>query len=310
MAALTLSGRQLIGGELCAEGNVVFRAIDPQSGEHLAPPFHQASNAEVAQAAELAEAAFDPFRNISIDQRADFLDAIGEELTAIGPQLIARAGEETALPEMRLQGELVRTVNQLKLFARVLRDGSYQDARIDCAQPQRQPLPKADVRSMLIPLGPVAIFGASNFPLAFSVAGGDTAAALAAGCPVVFKGHPLHPGTCELAAQSISSAAVRNGLPPGVFALLQSDSNHTGAALVQQPQIKALAFTGSLAGGRALFDLACARSEPIPVFAEMGSINPLVCLPQAVAERTESLAQGLADSITLGVGQQPPAADR
>src|SRR6056300_883601 len=192
-----------------------------------------------------------------------------------------------------------RTMNQLRLFAEVLRDGSWVDARIDTALPDREPIPRPDLRHMLVPLGPVAVFGASNFPLAFSVAGGDTASALAAGCPVVVKGHPAHPGTSELAGQAIKNAVRKNHIPPGIFSLLHAQGKDAGAALVTHPEIRAVAFTGSLSGGRALFDLGCSRSEPIPVFAEMGSVNPVFVLPKILADRGPSLAEGLVESITL-----------
>ncbi len=210
---------------------------------------------------------------------------------------------ETALPRGRLVGERGRTVNQLRMFAAVVRDGGYLDARIDRGDPGRTPAPRPDVRRMLQPLGPVAVFGASNFPLAFSVAGGDTASALAAGCPVVVKGHPAHPGTSELVARAITTAVKRVGLPAGVFSLLHGRSRELGARLVQHAAIKAVGFTGSLAGGRALFDLAAARPQPIPVFAEMGSVNPVFIMPGAMRTRSAAIAAGLGRSVSLGVGQ-------
>ena len=217
--------------------------------------------------------------------------------------LIDAAQVETALPRERLVAERARTVGQLRMFANVVREGSWVNARIDRAIPDRTPLPKPDIRRMLIPIGPVAVFGASNFPLAFSVAGGDTASALAAGCPVVVKGHPAHPATSELAARAIVNAVASTGMPPGVFSLLQSTRNDIAVALVRHPRTKAVGFTGSLRAGRALFDAAASRPDPIPVYAEMGSVNPVFLLPEALAARGDAIAAGLVNSVTLGVGQ-------
>ena len=217
--------------------------------------------------------------------------------------MIQQAESETSLPFPRLQGECGRTMNQLKLFAEVIREGSWVDARIDTAQPDRKPIPRSDLRHMLVPIGPVAIFGASNFPLAFSVAGGDTASALAAGCPVIVKGHPAHPGTSEMVAKAILSAAQKTGMPNGVFSMVQGQSHEVGSWLVKHPLIQAVGFTGSFKGGKALFDIANRRETPIPVFAEMGSTNPVFVLPEALKTRGEAIAGGLAGSITLGVGQ-------
>ena len=246
--------------------------------------------------------AFEPYRRLSADARAAFLDGIAAAIDA-SDDLIEAAHVETALPRQRLAGERGRSAGQLRLFATLLREGSWVDARIDRALPLRTPLPRPDIRRMLIPIGPVAVFGASNFPLAFSVAGGDTASALAAGCPVVVKGHPAHPATSEIAARAIVAAAHASGIPPGAFSLLQSTRNEIACALVQHPHVKAVGFTGSLRAGRALFDAAAARPEPIPVYAEMGSVNPVFVLPGALAERAAAIAEGLKDSVTLGVGQ-------
>ncbi|MFK5925912.1 MAG: aldehyde dehydrogenase (NADP(+)), partial [Desulfuromusa sp.] len=217
--------------------------------------------------------------------------------------IIQRANLETGLPLPRLEGELGRTVNQLKMFSHLVKNDNYKWTQIDQALPDRQPLPKPDLRLTQIPIGPVAVFGASNFPLAFSVAGGDTASALAAGCPVIVKGHPAHPGTSELAGRAIQLAVQKTGFPEGIFSLIQGSGHAVGSALVQHPAIKAVAFTGSQAGGRALFDLAARRPEPIPVFAEMGSVNPIFVLPRALQENTKTLASKYAESLTLGVGQ-------
>jgi len=262
----------------------------------------EASLADVDRVLEAAEGASDEYRHVPTAQRAAFLDRIAEEIERVG-NLLDVAHAETALPAERLAGERARTAGQLRLFANLVREGSWVDARIDRALPDRTPLPKPDIRRMLIPIGPVAVFGASNFPLAFSVAGGDTASALAAGCPVVVKGHPAHPATSELTARAVIEAATAAGMPAGVFSLIQSTRNDVAIALVQHRQTKAVGFTGSLRAGRALFDAAARRPDPIPVYAEMGSVNPVFLLPGALAERAEAIAEGLASSVTLGVGQ-------
>lgn len=280
-----------------------FQAINPATNKPLEGDFTISDRNEVNRAVESAVSAFDTYRKKDNDKIADFLDQAAEEIMNLGDALLDRCHLETALPLPRLQGERGRTVGQLKLFASVVREGSWVDARIDTAIPDRSPLPKSDIRHMLLPLGPVAIFGASNFPLAFSVAGGDTASALAAGCPVVVKGHPAHPGTSEMVAGAIIKAAEVSGMPKGTFSLVQGNTNEVGQALVQHPNIKAVGFTGSFGGGKALFDLANARPEPIPVFAEMGSTNPVFILPGALKEKAEDIAAGMVGSITLGVGQ-------
>ena len=280
-----------------------FRAINPATGKELDREFVSASAEDVARAAELAAAAAPAFAAISKDERAAFLRAIAEELTADGAAIVERAMLETGLPRPRLEGELARTTGQLRLFADVVEEGSWVDARIDEALPERKPLPRADIRSMLRPIGPVAVFGASNFPLAFSVAGGDTASAFAAGNPVVVKAHPAHPGTSELAGNAILRAVAKSKLPNGVFALLFDKGIEVGVALVQHPAIQAVAFTGSAGGGQALMRLANGRPQPIPCYAEMGSTNPLFILPGAMRERAADLAKGLQISFTLGSGQ-------
>ena len=264
--------------------------------------FEEASTAHVDRAANEAARAFDAYRRVPPDARAAFLERIAAAIEA-SDDLVSTAHQETALPKPRLTGERARTAGQLRMFASLVQEGSWVDARIDRARPDRTPLPKPDIRRMLVPIGPVAVFGASNFPLAFSVAGGDTASALAAGCPVVVKAHPAHPATSEIAARAVIAAAQESGMPAGVFSLLHSTSNDIARALVQHPQIKAVGFTGSLRAGRALFDAAAARPEPIPVYAEMGSVNPVFVLPGALAERGTAIAEGLKDSVTLGVGQ-------
>ena len=280
-----------------------FTAIAAADGARLSPSFSIAGAAEVARACALAEAAFDPFRNLGPHDRAHFLDVIADEIMALGDALLERAHLETGLPLARLTGERARTMGQLKLFAEEIRDGSYAGVRIDSALPERKPVARSDLRLRKIPLGPVAVFGASNFPLAFSVAGGDTASALAAGCPVVAKGHAAHPGTAEMVAHAVITAARRCGMPEGVFSLLAGPSNDLGRALVTDPRIKAVGFTGSRAGGLALVQAAADRREPIPVFAEMSSVNPTILLPGALRARAAKLAEGFIASMTLGAGQ-------
>ena len=300
---MELQGMSLIAGAPAGRGGTIFHAVDPATGESLEPGFHEATEKDVDQALETAEAAFEAYREIGSGARAGFLRAIADELVALGDELLHRASAETALLLPRLTGERARAVGQLRLFADLVEEGSWVEARIDTAQPGRTPLPRPDLRRMLIPLGPVAVFGASNFPFAFSVPGGDTASALAAGCPVVFKAHPAHPATSELAARAILGAAARCGMPEGIFSLLQGSGHDVGLRLVRHPLTRAVGFTGSLRAGRALFDAAAARPEPIPVYAEMGSINPVFVLPSALEERAESIVEGLAQSITMGVGQ-------
>jgi len=303
----TLQGYALIGGasELgyVAEHAVdTFFAYDPVQEQSLQPPFYAVDAAQIDRACLLAKAAFDPYRATNDQQRSDFLRTIAQQIMALGDALIVRAMAESGLPRARLEGERGRTVAQLTLFADLLQEGSWRDVRIDSALPQRQP-PRPELRMQLIGIGPVAVFGASNFPLAFSVAGGDTASALAAGCPVVVKGHPAHPGTSELVGKAILQAVALCQLPVGVFALLTGAGNSIGETLVRHPAIQAVGFTGSRQGGVALMAIAAGRAVPIPVYAEMSSINPMFLLPQALANRGAELAQGFAASLTMGVGQ-------
>lgn len=292
---MELSGKNFIGNHRSGKSEKTFKAINPATREELDTVFHEATNKEVNSAVEKASAAFREYSKKSAAEKAEFLDVIGDEIMVMGDNLIDRCMKESGLPEGRLTGERGRTVNQLKLFADVVRDGSWVDARIDTGEP--------DVRSMRKALGPVGVFGASNFPLAFSVAGGDTASALAAGCPIVVKAHPSHPGTCELVAAAIQKAAEKTGMPDGVFSMVHGISHEVGLAIVRHPKIKAVGFTGSYGGGKALFDEANKRPEPIPVYAEMGSSNPVFILPGALKERKKSIAEGLADSVALGTGQ-------
>jgi NADP-dependent aldehyde dehydrogenase len=300
---MTLHGTSLIAGRRGQPGGKSFRAENPANGAGLEPQFHEASAAEATQAMDAAAAAFDDYRNRPAGERAAFLERIADGIEALGDTLVARAVAETGLPAARITGERGRTCTQLRLFAQVVREGSWVDARIDPALPDRQPLPRPDIRRMLRPLGPVVVFGSSNFPLAFSTAGGDTASALAAGCTVVVKAHRAHPGTGELVGGAITQAAAECGLPAGVFSMIHGDGATLGTALVRHPAAAAVGFTGSHAAGRALFDAAAARPHPIPVFAEMSSINPVFVLPDALKVRGESIAQGLFASFTLGAGQ-------
>lgn len=298
-----LLGYSIINGEPHKVSGGTFTGFNPATGEKLEPQFHYASVDDLNRAADLAEEASESFRNTAPPVRAKFLRQIATGIEAIADELVGRANQETGLPEARLRGELGRTAGQLRLFANIVEEGSWVNARIDPAEPERKPLPRADIRSMLRPLGPIAVFGSSNFPLAFSVAGGDTASALAAGNTVVVKAHSAHPGTSELVGQVIANSVRENGLHPGTFALLFGQGTEVGVALVKHPKIKAVGFTGSLHGGKALMDLCAARPEPIPCFTEMSSVNPVFVLPEALGTRAAQIATGLFGSFTLGVGQ-------
>lgn len=297
-----IDGSILIGAE-ARQSDTRFTSVDPATGEALRPDFSSAGADAVDAACALAETAFPAYAAITPERRGAFLDAAAQAILDIGDELIVRAMQESGLPRARLEGERARTVGQLRLFASVVRQGDWLDATIDPALPDRQPLPRPDLRRMNLPLGPVAVFGASNFPLAFSVAGGDTASALAAGCPVVVKGHPAHPGTGELVARAIAAAVTSSGLPAGVFSYLPGETNALGGALVADPRIKAVGFTGSRGGGLALVRIAATRAEPIPVYAEMSSINPVILFPAALAARGPALAESFVASLTMGAGQ-------
>ncbi|MCX6954805.1 MAG: aldehyde dehydrogenase family protein, partial [Verrucomicrobia bacterium] len=300
---MALHGFSYLAGVPGQSGGTTFHALNPSTSAVMEPAFHEATGDDVATALEAAAAAFADYRLRTGEERAKFLEAIAGEIETLGDSLIYRAHAETGLPVARLNGERGRTCGQLRLFAQVVRDGSWVDARIDPALPDRQPIPRADLRRMLVALGPVVVFGSSNFPLAFSVAGGDTASALAAGCTVVVKAHRAHPGTSELVAGAINRAVAACGLPPGVFSMLHGGGATIGVAMVKHPAAAAVGFTGSHTAGRALFDAAATRRHPIPVFAEMSSLNPLFILPGAQQERGAAIAQGLLASFTLGVGQ-------
>ncbi|KAF1053271.1 MAG: NADP-dependent fatty aldehyde dehydrogenase [Stenotrophomonas maltophilia] len=299
---MPISGNMIIGRRTVSGSEAALYSLDAATGERLEPGFAGATQAQVNQACELAEAAFDRFRALPDATRASFLEAIGEQILALGDELIVRAMQESGLPRGRLEGERMRTVNQLRLFASVLRAGRWHSAVLDSALPERTP-PRADLRQRRIAVGPVAVFGASNFPLAFSVAGGDTASALAAGCPVVVKAHSAHLGTSELVGRAVQAAAEQTDMPEGVFSLLVGSGNAIGQALVAHPLIQAVGFTGSRAGGLALVATAQARRQPIPVYAEMSSSNPVFLMPAALAARGEAIARAFADSLTLGAGQ-------
>jgi alpha-ketoglutaric semialdehyde dehydrogenase len=300
--SMSINGEMIIGRRTVRGSAGSVRAYDPARHAALEPEYGLATADDLAAACLLAEQAFDTYRKLPLEQRARFLETIGEKILAIGPVLIERASQESGLPAARLEGERMRTVNQLRLFAKVVRDGHFLDATLDSALPQRTP-PRPDLRMRKIPLGPVAVFGASNFPLAFSVAGGDTASALAAGCPVVVKAHNAHLGTSELVGKAVQQAAIECGMPEGVFSMLIGEGNQIGTDLVSHPAIKAVGFTGSRQGGLALVRIAAARKEPIPVYAEMSSINPFFLLPGALAAGSAKIATGFVDSLTLGVGQ-------
>ncbi|NWA24184.1 aldehyde dehydrogenase (NADP(+)) [Pseudomonas gingeri] len=294
-------GHNYIGGARSAAGTITLHSHDASTGDALPFVFTQATSDEVDAAAQAAASAYPAFRTLPASRRAEFLEAIAAQLDALDDNFIALVTQETALPTGRIQGERARTSGQMRLFAQVLRRGDFYGARIDRALPERQPLPRIDLRQYRIGVGPVAVFGASNFPLAFSTAGGDTAAALAAGCPVVFKAHSGHMATAEQVANAIIRAAEQTDMPKGVFNMIYGAG--VGEALVKHPSIQAVGFTGSLTGGRALCDMAAARPQPIPVFAEMSSINPVVILPEALQLRGEKIASELMASVVQGCGQ-------
>ena len=300
--ASSLKGCSLIAGHTVEASGPAFHGYDPAAGRELDRPFFSATVSDIDSAVGAAVDTAAAFAATSGAERGRLLRSIADGLDAAAGDLVELAHRETALPRPRLTGEVARTSGQMRLFASVIEEGSWVMARIDTADPARTP-PKPDIRSMLRPIGPVAVFGASNFPLAFSVAGGDTASALAGANPVVVKAHPAHPATSELAGHIVAAAVAKSGLPAGIFSLL-FDAGHTvGAALVQHPGIRAVAFTGSFRGGSALMQLAASRPDPIPVYAEMGSTNPVFILEGALAERSEALATGLHGSFTLGGGQ-------
>ncbi|MFC3997921.1 aldehyde dehydrogenase (NADP(+)) [Nocardiopsis sediminis] len=299
-----LTGATLIGdADVHPAGNGEAHATDPATGERLDPGYGQGGPDEAARAAELAHAAFGTYRRTAPEVRARFLETAADNIDALGDTLVQRVMAETGLPEPRVRGERARTTGQLRLFASVVRAGGWLGVRVDAGDPARSPLPKPDLRQRKVPLGPVAVFAASNFPLAFSVAGGDTASALAAGAPVVVKAHNAHPGTSELVGRAVRAAVRTHGLPEGTFSLLFGSGTELGTALVRHPRIAAVGFTGSRSGGLALSAAAAARPVPIPVFAEMSSVNPVVLLPGALADNGPALGTAFAASLTTGAGQ-------
>ncbi len=298
-----MTGKNYIGNQLSNEGSKTYKTFNPLLNIENEINFYEATANEIDRAADLAMEAFKEFSNISGPKKAAFLNAIADEILALDDELVQVYCSETGLPEGRAKGERGRTIFQLRSFADLVKEGTWVEATIDTGIPDRTPIPKPDLRKMMVPLGPVVVFGASNFPLAYSTAGGDTAAAFAAGCPVIVKSHPMHAGTGELVATAIIRAAKKTGMPNGVFSNLNSSGIEVGVHLVQHPSVKAVGFTGSIRGGRALFDLAAKRKEPIPVFAEMGSVNPVIILPKAAENKGKELAKTYAGSITLGTGQ-------
>lgn len=303
---MTLTGHSLIAGRTVAGGGRTAAGVNPATNEQLEPAYTLLTEDQLTEATAAAAAAFPSFSALDPETHARFLDAIADNIEALGEELIIRAGQETGLPAARLTGERARTTGQLRLFAAVVRQGDFRGVRIDPALPERTPLPRPDIRQRQIPLGPVAVFGASNFPLAFSTAGGDTAAALAAGCPVVFKAHNAHPGTGELVGQAIARAVTDFGLHPGVFSLVYGPGSSIGQALVADPAIKAVGFTGSRSAGTALMRTAAARTEPIPVYAEMSSLNPVFVFPGALTgddAGIDALAGQYVTAVTGSSGQ-------
>ena len=300
---MDIRGELLIGGRAVPGSGPDFRGLDAASGAAIEPAFRSATEADLEQACRLAAEAFPIYRDTAPELRARFLEAAAQNILDIGDALIVRCMAESGLPRARLEGERGRTVGQLRMFANLLRDGSFLETRIDPPQPDRKPLPRVDLRLRWVGVGPVAVFGASNFPLAFSVAGGDTAAALAAGCPVIAKAHPAHPGTSELVGRALQKAVSDAGLPAGTFSLLFEGGTAIGQALVADPRIAAVGFTGSRTGGTALMKIAAARPTPIPVYAEMSSINPVILFPGALAARGGAIGRSFVASLALGAGQ-------
>jgi alpha-ketoglutaric semialdehyde dehydrogenase len=300
---MNLTGQSFLGASRATASPETFHVSNAATGEQLEPAFHSATTADLAKAVSLASDASPTYSQTTPETRAAFLRTIAEKIDALGDEITPRMMAESGLPEGRCQGERGRTVGQLRMFADLIEEGSWVDARIETALPDRAPAPKPDLRSMRRPLGPVAVFCASNFPLAFSVAGGDTASALAAGCPVIVRAHRAHAGTAEIVASAIQAAVAECHMPEGTFSMIFDAGIELGTALVTSPGIKAVGFTGSRTGGRALMDATAARPEPIPVFAEMSSVNPIFILPGAMAERSEAIAQGLVGSVTMGAGQ-------
>ncbi len=298
-----ISGKNYIGNKLSSEGDITFKTFNPLTNTENEIIFTEASDQEIEETVELANEAFKKFKKISGKKKSDFLNTIAEEILALDDLLLQIYTQESGLNIDRAISERGRMIWQLRMFADLVKEGSWVEATIDTEISDRKPIPKPDLRKILFPLGPVVVFGASNFPLAYSTAGGDTSAALAAGCPVIVKSHPMHAGTGEMVSSAIIKAAEKTGMPNGVFSNLNSSGIKVGQVLVKHPNVKAVGFTGSVGGGRVLFDLANQRVEPIPVFAEMGSVNPVILMPKAAKQRGEEWANTYAGSITLGSGQ-------
>ncbi len=298
-----ITGKNYIGNVLTSTGKKTFKTFNPQTNQENDVIFTEVSDTEIEVAVTLATEAFKTFKTISGAKKSDFLNEIANQIEALGDELVQIYCSESGLSKERAISERGRTIFQLRSFANLVKNGSWVEATIETANPTRTPIPKADLRKMLVPIGPVVVFGASNFPLAYSTVGGDTASALAAGCPVVVKSHPMHAGTGELVAYAVIKAAEITGMPNGIFSNLNSSGIEVGTALVNHPAIKAVGFTGSISGGRSLYNLAAQRPEPIPVFAEMGSINPVILLPNAANKKGSHWAKTYAKSITLGAGQ-------
>ena len=298
-----LTGKNFIGNTLSSFGNVTFQTFNPELNKKNDQIFYEASKDEINKSVELAKSAFNIYKKTTPKQRSNFINSIADEILLLTEELLEVYCNETGLPAGRSRGELKRTIGQLRSFADLVLDGSWVEASIDTAIPDREPIPKPDLRKMLIPLGPIVVFGASNFPLAYSTAGGDTASALAAGCPVIVKSHPMHAGTGEIVSRAIINAVEKNNMPDGVFSNLNSKDINVGVQLVNHPDVKAVGFTGSLKGGRSIYDLASKREIPIPVFAEMGSTNPIIIFPDKIENDYKSLASKFAKSITVGSGQ-------
>jgi len=299
----SIQGKHLIDGTWCGEGESYFEVLSPVNHDVLGPRFLEASGEQVSRAVELAHNCFLQGEELSIDRRAQLLDALASALEVCQEPLLARCMAETAYPLPRAKGELIRTIHQTREFAELLREGSWVDARLDTALPERRPLARPDLRSMLRPLGVVGVIGASNFPFAISVVGTDTVTALASGCPVVVKGHPGHPGTCEMLAEIVRETLHQLDLPQALFSLVQGRNHEVGKQLVSHPRVRAIAFTGGEEGGRAICRIAAQRDEPIPVFAEMGSVNPVVVLPKAAELNGSRIVEGFLQSLLLGGGQ-------
>ena len=298
-----ITGKNYIGNQTVAQGKKEYKTFNPQLNFDNPWEFTEATSEEIETAVALAKTAFESFRSCCGKEKAAFLNAIADEILALGEDVLTVYCAESGLPKGRAEGERGRTIFQLRSFAEMVEEGSWVEASIDLGMPDRLPMPKVDIRKMAIPIGPIVVFGSSNFPFAYSTAGGDTASAFAAGCPVIVKSHPMHAGTSEMIASAITKAAQKTNMPVGIFANLNSSGIEVGVQLVKHPNVKGVGFTGSIKGGRALFDIAAQREEPIPVFAEMGSVNPVVILPNALEHKGSFWAKEYAVSITTGTGQ-------